>query len=511
MSNSVIVSPHHLSSVAGEKIFKLGGNAIDAAIAVNIVQGVVAPETCGIGGDLFALIWKDGEDKPYCLDSSGYAGTNVVDIDFSNLESLPLNHEATVTVPGAVKGWAEMHKKFGKLDFKILFEEAIKICNEGFEITHELNQSLTHHKEALIKQDSSESFYLEGEPVQTGNIVTREKLGKTLSLIAENGPNIFYEGDIGEAISKATNNTLTIEDINNFNSSWISPLGIDIYGKTGWVTPPHTQSYLTLATLKAYEIITDSSKEMNPHLLIECYRSLAADRDHITYDYGNKIDSFIGLSIEYIESKVSEINPNQTTPFQSPEKLGGGTAYMAVKDEDGNAVSLIQSNFHGIGSTIGVSGLGFFLHNRGAGFNLIENHPNKISPLRKPLHTLSPTIWSKDGKLDMVIGTRGGRYQPQLLSQFILPLLLQSSSLDEAMNQSRWAIDYFDENSESKLIYEPGVEEETIKDLKEKGHKIKIKDSLQSSFGPISAICKDDNGSWSGVADPRVETSKVIY
>ena len=111
----------------------------------------------------------------------------------------------------------------------------------------------------------------------------------------------------------------------------------------------------------------------------------------------------------------------------------------------------------------------------------------------------------------MVIGTRGGRYQPQLLSQFILPLLLQSSSLDEAMNQSRWAIDYFDENSESKLIYEPGVEEETIKDLKEKGHKIKIKDSLQSSFGPISAICKDDNGSWSGVADPRVETSKVIY
>ena len=250
---------------------------------------------------------------------------------------------------------------------------------------------------------------------------------------------------------------------------------------------------------------------MNPHLLIECYRSLAADRDHITYDYGNKIDSFIGLSIEYIESKVSEINPNQTTPFQSPEKLGGGTAYMAVKDEDGNAVSLIQSNFHGIGSTIGVSDLGFFLHNRGAGFNLIENHPNKISPLRKPLHTLSPTIWSKDGKLDMIIGTRGGRYQPQLLSQFILPLLLQSSSLDEAMNQSRWAIDYFDENSESKLIYEPGVEEETIKDLKEKGHKIKIKDSLQSSFGPISAICKDDNGSWSGVADPRVETSKVIY
>jgi len=510
MSNSVIVSPHYLSSEAGKKIFELGGNAIDAAIAVNIVQGVVAPETCGIGGDLFALIWKDGEDKPHCLDSSGYAGTNVGSIDFSNLESLPLNHEATVTVPGAVKGWSEMHKKFGKLDFEILFEEAIKICNEGFEVSHELNQTLNHHQEVLLNQESSENFYQDGKPIEAGKIVKREKLGATLLRIAENGPNIFYQGDIAEAISKATKNTLTTEDINNFKSNWVSPLAIDIYGKTGWVTPPHTQSYLTLATLKAYEIITDSSKEINSHLLIECYRSLAADRDHITYDYGDKIDSFIGLDLGYIESKISEIDENKTTPFQSPEKLGGGTAYMAVKDKDGNAVSLIQSNFYGIGSTIGVSDYGFFLHNRGAGFNLIENHPNRISPLKKPLHTLSPTIWSKDGKLDMVIGTRGGRYQPQLLTQFILPLLLQTSSVETAMNQSRWTIDYFEENTESHLITEPGIEEETIKDLKEKGHKITTKDSLQSSFGPISAICKDINGSWIGVADPRVKTSKAI-
>ena len=155
----------------------------------------------------------------------------------------------------------------------------------------------------------------------------------------------------------------------------------------------------------------------------------------MTYDYGDKIDSFIGLDFDYIKSKALEIDMNQASLFKSPENLGSGTAYMAVKDEAGNAVSLIQSNFYGIGSTIGVSDYGFFLHNRGAGFNLIENHPNKIAPLKKPLHTLSPTIWSKDGKLDMVIGTRGGRYQPQLLSQFILPLLLQSSSLEQVMKK----------------------------------------------------------------------------
>tara|TARA_B100000700_G_C14984922_1_gene828327 strand:- start:91 stop:1626 length:1536 start_codon:yes stop_codon:yes gene_type:complete len=511
MTNSVIVSPHYLSSEAGKVVIEKGGNAIDAAIAVNIVQGVVAPETCGIGGDLFALIWINGDEKPYCLDSSGYAGSNVDTIDFSSFQSLPLNHEATATVPGAVKGWESIHNKFGKLSFEDLFQEAIKICNEGFEVSVELNHTLNHHQDSLRKQNSSENFYVDGKPVEVGNIVRREKLGKTLSSIATKGSSIFYEGDIAKAISKATKNTLTEEDINNFVSKWVSPLKMDIYGKTGWVTPPHTQSYLTLATLKAYELITNSGGELDPHLLIECYRSLAADRDQITYDYGDKVDSFTGLNFDYIKSKVSEIDIHKAKSFQNPEKLGGGTAYMAVKDSEGNAVSLIQSNFYGIGSTIGVSDYGFFLHNRGAGFNLIDNHPNKIYPHRKPLHTLSPTIWSKDGKLDMVIGTRGGRYQPQLLSQFILPILLKSSTPEEAMNKSRWVIDYFGENTESNLIFEQTSDENTINYLKEKGHKITMKDSLQSSFGPISIIYRDDNESWRGVADSRVATAKAIY
>ena len=155
---------------------------------------------------------------------------------------------------------------------EILFDEAIKICHEGFEISHELNQTLKYHQETLIDQDSSENFYMDGNPVPVGDIVKREKLGKTLSLIAKNGPNIFYEGDIAEAISKATKNILTNEDIKNFKSKWVSPLSKDLYGKTGWVTPPLTQSYLTLATLKAYEIITNSSKDFNLHVLIfGCY------------------------------------------------------------------------------------------------------------------------------------------------------------------------------------------------------------------------------------------------
>ena len=509
MSNNVVVSPHYLSTKAGERVLELGGNAIDASIAMNAVQGVVAPETCGIGGDLFALIWISGEEQPYCLDSSGYAGTNVLEADFTSYKSIPLDHEATVTVPGAVKGWEAMHNKFSKLDFKVLLEQAIEIAFQGFEVSEELYNTISKHQSVLESQLSSSNFYSHGKPILKGSKLKRGLLGETLSSIALNGADTIYRGDIAKEIVDSTKGLLTLEDLSSFESKWINPIGIDIYERTGWTTPPHTQGYLTLATLKAYEMIMDSKADFDMHILIECYRSLASDRDNITYDYGENIDEFVGLNIDYILRKTEQIDPKMSSMFTSPKQNGGGTAYMAVKDSEGNAVSLIQSNFHGIGSTIGAGDYGFFLHNRGAGFNLIEDHPNKIAPLKQPLHTLSPTIWSKNGKLDMVIGTRGGRHQPQLLAQFILPLLLNEKSAEEVMNESRWTIDYFKEDTESKLIIEPNVDDEVLANLDQKGHIIEIKDSMQSSFGPISAIYQKEDGSWLGVADPRVETSKA--
>ena len=507
--SAIIVSPHFLATKAGNKILEAGGNAIDAAIAVNAVQGVVAPETCGIGGDLFALIWMDGEEKPYCLDSSGYAGSNVLNAKLSNHDSIPLSHAATVTVPGAVRGWETMHKKFGSLPFDTLLKEAINLCQKGFPVSKELSQSIARHKTSLKKQVAAENFYSSGKPLGEGEILKRRKLGDTLSYIGKEGSSFFYSGELAKEIVNSTKNLLTLEDLANYKSLWIEPLCLDIYGKTGWTTPPHTQGYLTLATLKAYELSVKSSDLIDHHILIECYRALAADRDNITYDYYEEINKFKGLDLNYVQEKTSSIRHDSTSIFSSPEKYGGGTAYMAIKDSMGNAVSLIQSNFYGIGSTIGVGSYGFFLHNRGAGFNLKDNHPNNLYPLRKPLHTLSPTIWSHNGELDMVIGTRGGRHQPQLLSQFILPHLLKSRSYEENMTRGRWTIDHFGESTASKLIIEPSFGNKFIKELTEKGHSIKVTDSLQASFGPISAIFRKENKSWIGLADPRVETAEA--
>ena len=507
MSN-IVVSPHYLSTNAGIEILQNGGNAIDAAIGTNIVQGVVAPETCGIGGDLFSLIWINGENTPYCLDSSGYAGSNVDISKLSTQESIPLDHPMSVTVPGAVKGWFSMHDRFGKLSIDDIFSYAIKICDEGFKVSTELHHSLSFHKDTLIKQESGTELFPDGESPEIGAIIKRTLLGKTLKRLSIDGPEFFYRGSVAKKISETLNHVITEDDLRSFESKWIEPLSIDVYGKTGWVTPPHTQSYLTLGTLKIYELLDDGLDNIDFHTLVESYRAIASERDDLTYDYGENIDQFNGLNLEYLNTLSKLINKDRSSVFAQPKELGGGTAYMCTKDNDGNAVSLIQSNFHGIGSTIGVDDLGFFLHNRGAGFNLIQNHPNSLKPGRKPLHTLSPTMWSVDGNLDMVIGTRGGRYQPQLLSHFILKIL-KNENLENAMISPRWNIDEFGKESVSEINIEPGIDEKIIDDLIKKGHKVNQLNDLQNSYGPISAIVNTGE-SWNASHDIRVDTASSI-
>ena len=182
---------------------------------------------------------------------------------------------------------------------------------------------------------------------------------------------------------------------------------------------------------------------------------------------------------------------------------------MNAVDESGLGISLIQSNFYGIGSRIGVGNYGFFLHNRGCGFNLIKGHPNSLGPNKKPLHTVSPTIWSKNGSLDFITGTRGGRYQPQLLAQTILPYILGDSSFEEIMEKPRWTIEYFGSSTSSDIKFE-FIKKSKISSLQDKGHKISIENKLISGYGPISTIYKNSDENFVGVPDIRVGSEKAF-
>jgi len=299
---------------------------------------------------------------------------------------------------------------------------------------------------------------------------------------------------------------LTQSDLENFKAIWRKPLKLNIYGYDAWTTPPPTQGYLTLSALRGYELL-DNGK-FDQHKLIETYRAFAADRDRITYDYKDKVDEFPGVDDDYINSIVSQIDDIMMKKFNAPKPHGGGTAYMTTVDESGMGVSLIQSNFYGIGSRIGVGNYGFFLHNRGCGFNLDIDHPNYLQPGNKPLHTLSPTLWTKDNILEFIIGTRGGRYQPQLLAQVILPYIKDGIEFSNIMTQPRWTIDYFQKNSTSKLKFEK-IDEKQKTYLESKGHEIEVINKMLKGNGPISTIYKNKD-SFHGVADIRVGTESVF-
>ena len=252
-----------------------------------------------------------------------------------------------------------------------------------------------------------------------------------------------------------------------------------------------------------------NNKDDYLHTLIESYRICASDRDNITFDYQGNDKNFLGTNDEYIRDKISLFDKQAAGKYNFPNPHGGGTAYMTAVDENGLGISLIQSNFYGIGSRIGVGNYGFFLHNRGCGFNLIKNHPNSLGPNKKPLHTLSPTIWSKDGSLDFITGTRGGRYQPQLLAQTILPYILKESSFEEIMKKPRWTIEYFGSDTTSNIKFE-FIKEAEKSSLEDKGHKISIENKLIGGYGPISTIYKNSEGNFVGVADIRVGTEKAF-
>ena len=505
--NNVVVSPHYLSTELGSTIFDKGGNAIDAAILTNLVQGIVAPETCGIGGDLFALVWVPGKSKPEFLDASGYSGSNANQALLSNFESIPLNHPLSVTVPGAVSGWRELSNKYGNVPIEDILDIGINLCHKGFEVSKELFNSLNIHSEELSGQDSGYSFYRDSQPYNIDTLIRRPQLGKTLELLKERGLEYFYNGEIAEEISKSVNGFLTKEDLSSYKAIWREPLHQKIYGYDGWTSPPSTQGYLTLSTLKGFEMI--DHKDDYLHTLIEIYRIFASDRDNITFDYQGDDKNFLGTNDDYIRDKINLFDKQSAGKYNFPNPHGGGTAYMNAIDENGLGISLIQSNFYGLGSRIGVGNYGFFLHNRGCGFNLVKDHPNSLGPNKKPLHTLSPTIWSKDGSLDFITGTRGGRYQPQLLAQTILPYILGKSSFEEIIRNPRWVIEYFGPKTYSNVRFE-FIDDPELTALEDKGHKISIENKLRGGYGPISTIYKNSDGKFIGVPDIRVGTESAF-
>ncbi|MEM6583728.1 MAG: gamma-glutamyltransferase, partial [Pseudomonadota bacterium] len=425
--NGVVSTSHPLASQIGLQVLKDGGNAIDAAIAANAALGLMEPTGCGIGGDLFALVWIAEEGKLYGLNASGRAGLESTLERFAKdgLDSVPTQGALAVTVPGTVDGWFMLHDKFGSQPMTDLLAPAIEYAREGFVLTTQIGASMKRTLEYFEGQgypNLRATYQIDGQWPAPGTLFRNPMLAKSYELIAQQGRSAFYDGPIAEAIVTAVQDQgghLTLQDFKEHHGDWVEPVSTDYRGYELWEIPPNGQGIAALQMLNILETydfsaIPFGSKE-HIHLFTEAKKLAFEDRAKYYADPEfADVPVEILISKDYARERAKLINPERAGQFEAGDAPShGDTIYLATADKDGNMVSLIQSNFWGMGSGVVPKDAGFMLQNRGAAFSLQADHNNRLEPGKRPFHTIIPAFVTKDGKPYFSYGVMGGYMQPQ--------------------------------------------------------------------------------------------------
>lgn len=515
MTSNAVVTPHHLSAEAGRHILSAGGNAVDAAIAAVTAQGVVAPETCGVGGDLFALIHAPGWPRPKTLNSSGRAGSNVdaTRLRQEGIVDIAGDHPASVTIPGCVDGLVALSRELGKLGLGPALQPAIDLARGGFEASTEQSMAFTRQAGVYSNNPAVSNFYPEGRPVQRGEVVRRTNLAEILEAVATDGRDAFYGGVAGEDISAAVDDLITLDDMTKPQAEWVEPIMARAAGFDSWTIPPNSQGYLGPATLSVFEMLDPPEDPGDPmwwHLLIEAYRCLAWERDDLVSDPDTApLPADLLLDAGRLERAAASVSRDRTGVWPTSMEMASSTAYLCVADSDGLAVSVIQSNYRGTGSHFGAARSGFLLQDRGSGFTLTPGHPNEIGPGKRPLHTLSPTLWTQEAQPRWILGARGGAVQPQLIAQMAARAIKGTDDVIPAQEAPRWTLSDFGPGTGSSLVFEPGVSDMVIEDLRSRGHSISSLEQRHPGWGPVSII-ELDRSDRRAAADPRVDTTAAL-
>ncbi|ADN75709.1 gamma-glutamyltransferase 2 [Ferrimonas balearica DSM 9799] len=431
-------------------ILQSGGNAIDAAIAANAVLGLVEPTGCGIGGDLFAIVW-DGETQTlHGLNASGRSPKSLTLDTFKEmgLERIPPYGPLPVSVPGAVDGWFELSERFGKLPMSQLLKPAIDYAERGFIVSDLIAYYLERSAPRLGKYDGfAETFMPDGRMPAAGERFRNPGLAYSYKLLAREGRDAFYRGEIARRIDeymKAQGGYLSYDDLASHRSEWVDPVSVDYRGVTLWELPPPGQGIAALQILKlleGYDLAAmgrDSAEFV--HTFVEAKKLAFADRAKFYAD-----PAFVEvpvaelISTEYAEARRSEIGPTAAKAVEpgNPALLHGDTIYLTTADRYGNMVSLIQSNYRGMGSGMTPPGLGFVLQDRGELFTLTPGEANTYAPGKRPFHTIIPAFATRDGKPWLSFGVMGGATQPQAHAQIIINMVDFGMNLQEAGDAPR--------------------------------------------------------------------------
>ena len=525
--NAMAATSHPLATQAALDILKKGGTAIDAAIAANAVLGVVEPTGCGIGGDIFAIIWSAEKGKLYGLNGSGKSPRSLK-LDYfkeNGYEFIPSHGPLPVSVPGCVDGWFEMHEMFGKLLMKDVLQPAISYARDGFPVTEVIAYYLERNTEALKEYPNIKEVYMPGgKSPSKGEIFRNPRLAITLEKIVKGGRNEFYRGSIArdiDAFMKKNGGFLSYDDLSRHHSEWVEPVSTSYRGYDVWELPPNGQGIAALEMLnilEGYNIaeIGFGSAEYI-HLFTEAKKLAFEDRAKYYADPNfSNVPVTQLISKKYAAERRKLINMDKAARIYDAGKIeAGNTIYLTVADKFGNMVSLIQSNYRGMGSGMCPTGLGFVLQDRGEMFSLSEGHANVYAPGKRPFHTIIPAFITKNGTPWISFGVMGGDMQPQGHVQIVVNLIDFKMNLQEAGDAPRI---YHSGSSEPTgeqmtnggiLQLESGFRPEVIQKLMSMGHVVQWN---FGGYGGYQAIMRDSkNKVYFGASESRKDGQAAGY
>ena len=515
--NGMVATGSALASQAGLEMLKKGGNAIDAAIATAAALTVVEPTANGLGSDAFSLFYTNG--KLHGMNASGYSPKNIslqAVKEKTTDGKMPKYGWPAVMVPGAVKGWVELSRNYGKLSLKEVLQPAISYAENGYPLSGVLalmwNRAINRYQQ-LFQEDQAyqewfKTFTNDRKQVHPGDIVRLPNHAKTLRLIAETDGDAFYKGEIAEQFvrqSQRDGGYFCMEDLSAYNVQWVDPISVHYHGYDVCEIPPNGQGIAALMALNILKEFQFDSRSEAYHHQIEAMKIAFADaQKYVTDPKYMKVDYHCFLDPSYGVERAKDIHSRATvpTPLDLPKS---GTVYLCTADKEGNMVSFIQSNYAGFGSGIVLEGYGVSLQNRGSDFSLNENDANCLAPHKKSYHTIIPGFLMKDGKPMGPFGVMGGYMQPQGHVQLMMNLIDFHLNPQMGLDAPRWQ--WIEGN---RVILEPAFPKADAAALERKGHQTSIASS-SFSFGRGEMILRLDNGVLVGATESRTDANIACY
>ncbi len=491
--HGMAATSHPLSTQVALDVLKAGGNAIDAAIAANAMEGVVEPHVNGIGGDLYAIVWDAKTKKLYGLNGSGRSPKSLTLAEFKKrgLTHIPSTGPLPVSVPGCVDAWFELHKKFGAMPMSKVLEKAVSYARNGFPVHGELASGLARVPANYGKfPNVAEHYYPSGKVPVEGDVFKNPNLANTLERLGKEGRDVFYKGDMArtmDAFMKKNGGFLSYEDLSTHTSTWIDPVSVNYRGYDVWELPPNGQGIAALQMLNILEGYDFSKIKLGSaehiHLFTEAKKLVFEDRAKFYADMDfAKIPVKSLISEEYAAERRKLINPARASRHfdaGNPALKDGDTIYLTVADKDGNMVSLIQSNYRGFGSGMMPDGLGFMFQDRGELYSLKEGENNTYAPGKRPFHTIIPAFMTKDGQPIMSFGVMGGGFQPMGHVQIVMNVVDFGMNVQEAGDFPRINHEGSSEPTGEPMVstggmitLESGYSYEVIRELLQKGHQV---------------------------------------